>query len=160
MNNTSVTTRSTINKTGKVAALTMAAILLVSALPLGAAFVFTSTAPVVETPLAEPVRYIVGFHALPLTLRAGDALFGGSVVSLNTAIHFAVVETHTPKTLQALAKADPRVSYVELDRIIENAFAVLPVSGELQTMEAPSAALTPTDGFYGYMYQTLSLIHI
>ena len=64
--------------------------------------------------VAEPQRYIVGFHEMP-DLDEGDRYRGALVVATDEALRFALVETNDAAAFQERASADAQVRYVEYD---------------------------------------------
>jgi subtilisin family serine protease len=97
------------------------------ALPVATALDLTATSDVTS-------QWIVAFHAIPQEVRDGH--YGlDTVLSVNDAIQFAVVETTNPVGLQARATLDENVRYIEPDVVVA------------------SVSLTPNDTFFnGYQY--------
>lgn len=70
------------------------------------------------TPSRSPARaeFIVGFQDhIPAGVEEGAAFLNGTVGQVNSALGFAVVQTGDAAHFEALAAADPRVRYVELN---------------------------------------------
>ncbi|MGQ0536952.1 MAG: hypothetical protein ACT4PT_12885, partial [Methanobacteriota archaeon] len=66
--------------------------------------------------LGEPQRWIVGFYRLPEELIQPGATYQGEpVVAFDEELHYAVVLTERPPILEARARLDERVRYVQWD---------------------------------------------
>lgn len=63
---------------------------------------------------AAPERWILGVYAMP-DVEPGDAYHLGTVVALDADLRYVLVETTTPPGLQASARLDANVRYVEYD---------------------------------------------
>jgi hypothetical protein len=69
------------------------------------------------TPARSPARaeFIVGFGRIPEGLAEGTTFLNGTVVSINTALTYAVVRTEDAASFEEAAAQHSQVRYVELN---------------------------------------------